>query len=69
MDDRYKFGMYVIGIVTIIQGVAWVLGHNGKVFAFTSFIIGGIAGALLGFGGAKHPILSISGPKFGEKHT
>jgi len=47
MHDKMKFGMFVIGIVAALQVIAWIMGFNGSVFAFTSFIIGGITGSLL----------------------
>lgn len=47
--DKLKFGMYVIGIVATLQGIAWITGHNGAIFNFTSLVIGGVAGTLLGF--------------------
>lgn len=49
MDEKFIFGMFTVSIVTIIQLVAWYLGYNGQVFAFTSLIIGLISGSLLGF--------------------
>lgn len=42
-------GMYILSIVALLQLVAWYFGFNGQVFAFTSLIIGGITGTLLGF--------------------
>jgi hypothetical protein len=50
---KVKFGGFVIAVVAILQGVAWYCGKNGTVFAFTSFVIGGIAGAVFGFGVKK----------------
>jgi len=52
------FSMYVIGVVALLQMVAWTLEFDGTVFAFTSLLIGAIAGSILGFsfnarGGAK----------------
>ena len=47
--DKYIFGMFVIGIAAALQGAAWALGKNGLVFAFTSLIIGSVAGSILGF--------------------
>jgi len=47
MNEKMVFGMFVIGIVAGLQVIAWIMGFNGAVFAFTSFIIGGITGALL----------------------
>jgi len=51
MESKYKFyfGAYACTIVAAIQVTAWILGHNGAVFAFTSLIIGGIVGSILGF--------------------
>jgi uncharacterized membrane protein YqgA involved in biofilm formation len=44
-----KFGMFAIGIVAIIQGIAWICGQDGMVFALTSAVIGGVTGTILGF--------------------
>jgi hypothetical protein len=41
--------MFIIYIVASLQVYAWSNGLNGTVFAFTSLIIGGVAGSLLGF--------------------
>lgn len=41
--------MYVIGVVAALQGLAWITGRNGQVFAFTSLVIGAISGTILGF--------------------
>lgn len=46
---KFYFGMYAITIVAAIQVIAWQLGKNGQVFAFTCLIIGGIVGSILGF--------------------
>ena len=35
-------------MVVVLQIVAWKMNKNGKVFAFTSAVIGGIAGAFIG---------------------
>ena len=48
MNERMLFGLIVIAIVAGLQVVAWIMGFNGTVFAFTSFIIGAIAGSILG---------------------
>lgn len=45
---KYQFAGFVIGVTGIMQGIAWYSGHNGQVFAFTSLVIGGITGAILG---------------------
>lgn len=42
------FGMFSISIIAILQLYAWYMGHNGVIFAFSSVIIGGVVGALLG---------------------
>lgn len=47
--DKLNFSLYVIIIVALIQGVAWIMGYNGQVFAFTSLVIGAIVGSALGF--------------------
>lgn len=47
--DRLFFGAYMSTLVAGLQVIAWVMGHNGAIFATTTAIIGGIAGALLGF--------------------
>jgi len=49
MEDRIIFAMVVIAIVAMLQGIAWACGLNGQIWAFTSLIIGAIAGAILGF--------------------
>ena len=61
MTDKMIFGMFAISIVAILQIVAWIMGFNGQVFAFTSLCIGAIAGSLLGFnfGKRKTDILEI----------
>jgi len=46
---KYIFSMFIVGIVASLQVVAWYLGLNGTVFAFTSLIIGVVAGSILGF--------------------
>lgn len=48
-DKKLYFAGFVIGVVAILQGVAWLTGRNGQVFAFTSLVIGGISGAIFGF--------------------
>jgi len=48
MESKHKFAMYVIGIVALLQGCAWATGKNGQVFAFTSLVIGSVAGIILG---------------------
>lgn len=47
--DKLTFSLVVIVIVATLQGIAWGLGFNGQVFAFTSLIIGAITGSALGF--------------------
>jgi len=52
MDEKtlkIVFAMFSIGIVASLQYIAWVNNINGAVFAFTSLIIGGIVGSILGF--------------------
>jgi hypothetical protein len=49
MNEKTIFGIFIISIVTILQVVAWVMGFNSQVFAFTSLIIGLTAGVILGF--------------------
>lgn len=51
MKCKYKFyfGAYAVTIVAAIQVIAWQLGKNGQVFAFTCLIIGGIVGSIFGF--------------------
>lgn len=49
MNEKIIFAMFVIAVVATMQGVAWYVGFNGTVFAFTSLIIGAIAGSVLGF--------------------
>ena len=47
-EAKYVFAGFVIAVVGILQGVAWLMGKNGTIFAFTSLVIGGVAGAVLG---------------------
>jgi len=47
--DKITAGVCIVGIVGILQGVAWILGKDGQVFALTSLVIGGISGAIFGF--------------------
>jgi len=49
MNEKIIFSMFVIGVVASRQGVACYIGCNSTVFAFTSLIIGTIAGSVLGF--------------------
>ena len=49
MSDKMLFGLISMGIVGLIQIVAFLTGHNGAVFNFTTLIIGGIVGSALGF--------------------
>lgn len=48
MNDK-QFGAFVIGICAILQGVAWITGHNGAVSGAIMGIIGLTAGAILKF--------------------
>ena len=48
-NAKTVFAMFVISIVAILQVVAWLMGFNGQVFAFTSLIIGLVTGSCLGF--------------------
>jgi len=50
LTSKEKFGMFAIGVVATMQGVAWLLGYDGQVFALTSAVIGGVTGVILGFG-------------------
>lgn len=45
---KYWFCAFVICVMTGIQLYAWQTGHNGTVFAFTSFCIGIAVGTGLG---------------------
>jgi len=49
MNDKTIFAIFAISCVTFLQVVAWTMGFNGAIFAFTSLIIGAIAGSILGF--------------------
>ena len=49
MNDKTMFAVVVVLCVSALQGIAWYLGFNGQVFAFTSLIIGLTAGSILGF--------------------
>ena len=43
------FALIVIVIVALMQIYAWYCGHDGAVFAFSSFIIGAVTGKMLNF--------------------
>jgi hypothetical protein len=45
---KYWFAAWVISIVAIMQCVSWILGLNGTTWAFSSLVIGGIVGTMLG---------------------
>lgn len=47
--DKITAGVCIVGITATLQTVAWLLGKDGQVFALTSLVIGGIAGAIFGF--------------------
>jgi hypothetical protein len=49
MNDKMIFSLICIGIIGLIQVVAFLTGHNGAVFNFTAIIIGAIVGSVLGF--------------------
>lgn len=49
MNEKTIFAMFSISIVASLQVIAWYCGFNGAIFAFTSLIIGGIVGSILGF--------------------
>lgn len=49
MSDKMIFSLICVGIVGLIQVVAFLTGHNGAVFNFTAIIIGAIVGSILGF--------------------
>ena len=49
MNEKTIFGIVICCLVTVLQLVAWCMGFNGQIFAFTSLIIGLTAGAVLGF--------------------
>lgn len=53
MNEKLVFAMFVISVVSVLQGVAWYIGFNGTVFAFTSLIIGGVVGSIFGFSLSK----------------
>lgn len=58
MDEKQGkmlFGAYICTIIAGLQVVAWVMHQNGAVFAATSAIIAGTAGAILGFSLKKAP--------------
>lgn len=54
LTAKQKFGMFAIGVVAALQGVAWVMGEDGMVFALTSAVIGGVTGGILGFSIGKN---------------
>jgi len=47
--DKTTAGVCVIGVIAMLQCVAWYLGKDGQVFALTSLVIGGITGTIFGF--------------------
>ncbi len=47
--DKYSFGVIVILVVSAMQLIAWYMGQNGTVFAFTSLIVGLVVGKILDF--------------------
>ena len=49
MEDKMIFAVVVILCATGLQIGSWIMGFNGTVFAFTSLLIGAIAGSILGF--------------------
>ena len=49
LEPKHIFGMFTIGVVGTLQAVAWIMGHDGTIFATTSLIIGAVAGTILGF--------------------
>jgi len=48
-DWKYIYAIIVTVIVASMQIYAWSCGINGAVFAFTSLVIGAVAGSILGF--------------------
>ena len=54
MEDKFKFGMFVIAAAGIIQGVAWITGNDGALSGAVMGVIGLTAGTLLGFTYGKH---------------
>jgi len=48
-QSQLLFGAYISTLIAGLQIVAWIMHQNGAVFAASSAIIAGIAGALLGF--------------------
>lgn len=53
MDDKIKSGLIAIGILAMLQGVAWIMNKDGAVTATTFGLIGLIAGSIFGFAYAK----------------
>jgi hypothetical protein len=51
--EKDLLGLCIIIVVSIVQVVAWTLKIDGGTFAFTSLVIGTIAGSLFGFKVAK----------------
>jgi len=48
MNEKYQFCLIAIAILAVLQVVAWILGYDGVVFAFTSGCIGAIIGFAIG---------------------
>jgi len=49
LNEKTSFAIFVICVVAGLQAMAWFMGFNGAVFAFTSLIIGLTSGVILGF--------------------
>jgi uncharacterized membrane-anchored protein len=47
--DKSVTGLIIVGLMVILQGVAWYFGKDGAITGLISLIIGGIAGSLFGF--------------------
>lgn len=52
-QGKMLFAAYISTLIAGLQVVAWIMHVNGAVFAATSAIIAGVAGAILGFSVTK----------------
>lgn len=47
MNDKQQFATILIILTASMQITAWIMNKNGAVWAFTSLVIGLVAGAIL----------------------
>lgn len=48
MKERTAVALVLVGVTATLQGVAWILGIDGQVFALTSAVITGVLGWCIG---------------------